>query len=976
MELQAPSILAHLPRPLGASAGKCQVGEVHGVEGSKKRKRYEVAVAIDGESVNIYNVQFPKLLTSYAVPPQSSFSCPPCSVRQKSAQKNSIARRQTYCAIEQPENQVQCFLDESTTGTHNALNITNTTFKLKDSNSPVVFIGIVPTSLETGEQRDPFDVLAVHKDGRIRRLSPDLQTQKWNVLPNTGAEDSTKYEVQASFLVGFEDARKSLFKRRQDIVATVLGDELGAEAATSVIVLISRPSQRETLLPSDIKVDVFSVSSRAAEDDFALSHTKRVRHLMTIKLPNLEEELSFDSESMQWNFYPTTSGLSLSSKKGLINYDVSQYSPEVSSHMILPDEDFSSILRISPQSIIGAGKSSVAIYNTRFQSIQADLSLANALPVGAAKSDSDKGPISFVSYFTKLGIAIAKRGETLLGFDLASPSHDRYDASLKQSGDGLLINAIGKGIQPPGDAAQIAATKRINHMRLVGLSEPDETARWADIKKELDALAAANDHMKFDKAVRDAFSLGEDDKSRHLPSSDEFVDPEKILYLLGKVFSVKTKNNDPKTAKLVVSFMPRDTFKWLISSHHLSLNNIQAALRQSMHPKTTPPIPSGSLVRALADPGRSIKILLQLLREAVNLDATELAHALNVFLDIARSQQPKLEEELPKKAITEFPQTSKENANTAQEIANNETPKKPSSTRGFESTITQAMTGLNLTLTRLHSHPLDKVTQAIRSVLSNSDTLSIIHHLRHSLATGGYTSRFIEQSQTSHSSGPKIPPLNLATMVDILTACIDAIGPSGWISAAAFAGAEDSEACLIADMKSEISAALVGVEEATYLKGILREFVRYAETATTSTTSTANTVSNVPVDAANDGQNTAVTDVTDPSVARGSRLKRKERHNGAEILIYDTEDVHGAGGTFVSDTQMLPLSLKRVPGQGVGGVSAAAGGAAVGADATAGDEVSRKKIRKTGEVVQRSEREMGYLRRKAVGKYSFERIIV
>lgn len=56
MDLQPPSVLAQLPRPLQASTGKIRIGEVHGLADSKKRKRYEVAVAVDGEAVNIYNV--------------------------------------------------------------------------------------------------------------------------------------------------------------------------------------------------------------------------------------------------------------------------------------------------------------------------------------------------------------------------------------------------------------------------------------------------------------------------------------------------------------------------------------------------------------------------------------------------------------------------------------------------------------------------------------------------------------------------------------------------------------------------------------------------------------------------------------------------------------------------------------------------------------------------------------------------------
>lgn len=56
MDLQSPSVLAQLPRPLHASKGKTQIGEVYSLAESKKRKRYEVAVAVDGEAVNIYNV--------------------------------------------------------------------------------------------------------------------------------------------------------------------------------------------------------------------------------------------------------------------------------------------------------------------------------------------------------------------------------------------------------------------------------------------------------------------------------------------------------------------------------------------------------------------------------------------------------------------------------------------------------------------------------------------------------------------------------------------------------------------------------------------------------------------------------------------------------------------------------------------------------------------------------------------------------
>jgi hypothetical protein len=62
MDLQSPSILAQLPRPLHASTGKTRIGDVYSLADAKKRKRYEVAVTVDGEAVNIYNVRIRPLL--------------------------------------------------------------------------------------------------------------------------------------------------------------------------------------------------------------------------------------------------------------------------------------------------------------------------------------------------------------------------------------------------------------------------------------------------------------------------------------------------------------------------------------------------------------------------------------------------------------------------------------------------------------------------------------------------------------------------------------------------------------------------------------------------------------------------------------------------------------------------------------------------------------------------------------------------
>ncbi|RMJ24018.1 hypothetical protein PHISP_05123, partial [Aspergillus sp. HF37] len=180
------------------------------------------------------------------------------------------------------------------------------------------------------------------------------------------------------------------------------------------------------------------------------------------------------------------------------------------------------------------------------------------------------------------------------------------------------------------------------------------------------------------------------------------------------------------------------------------------------------------------------------------------------------------------------------------------------------------------------------------------------------------------------------PALALPTIADILSAAVDAIGPSGWISAS-----DDNlgpELDLIADMKSEISAALAGVEEATYLKGVLREYIWFADS--------------VAHRGRGDKKSSSSSSVAVRDDDAAAPLVRHEKLNGADLMVYGPPDRDGFDGD--AGGKMLPLSLKAPTA-----------------------DVSRTKVNKsTGEVLSRSSREIGHLRRKQAGEYSFERLFV
>jgi hypothetical protein len=54
--MEAPYSIASIPRPIDDTNGRAYASPIFGVRDSRKRKRHEVVVGVDGESVNLYSV--------------------------------------------------------------------------------------------------------------------------------------------------------------------------------------------------------------------------------------------------------------------------------------------------------------------------------------------------------------------------------------------------------------------------------------------------------------------------------------------------------------------------------------------------------------------------------------------------------------------------------------------------------------------------------------------------------------------------------------------------------------------------------------------------------------------------------------------------------------------------------------------------------------------------------------------------------
>ena len=456
-------------------------------------------------------------------------------------------------------------------------------------------------------------------------------------------------EVQAGFAAGFEEARKGLLRKRSDLVATILGDRASTRSENpSVLILISHPSQRKSIVPSDVRAHLFSLPAHVP-----VSETQRPRSLMTFELPNLQDAEMLDSKRVHWNANLGTGELSVSFDSGFISYDLSQYTPQVSSHLILSSERFSSVMRITPRAVIAANQSSIAVYNTQYRSVQAELPLDDALSSMSSKLENNNPTFEFISHSPKLAVAVAACGLHLLAFDLES--FRQKDVSRRSAKGGLLIDAIGKGIAHPEAEAQrrLVSQNATHSMQPLGHTRIEASDRWTETKSELAEAVKAQNPAQFDTVVKTRFS---NDGKAKFPPQKEFVDPEKIDYVLSTIFSLKTNRDGSVAPKLSLSFWPRETFQWLINTGRLSSGNIYAALRRAALPRVLPPLPRDVLIQALADHHKgSIKLLLQILRSPVPLDAFELASTLRILLDFARVHSSKTNSDAVPRTLTEAP---------------------------------------------------------------------------------------------------------------------------------------------------------------------------------------------------------------------------------------------------------------------------------------------------------------------------------
>lgn len=636
----------------------------------------------------------------------------------------------------------------------------------------------------------------------------------------------------------------------------------------------------------------------------------------------------------------------------LITYDLTTTMIKVGNTLQVPGVE--SFIRLSKTSVLAASADTLDVYNPVFQSLQASaaINLESSQP-------TEPSSLTLVAYFARLEIAVAVYGASLVAVQLEAPR----TRGKKRRSEGLLIDSIGRGIPQHRDNKKLRMEEIGSPATSFSSNLPGSVSGgyWSEFTTEVqraDELLAANDLAGFEELLAQKFGIetkpadkttngskNESDSDQEpsklpewiLPATRaeySYADRRWVLFAITRVFAWQDapESGDEQT-RLICKLPQTNLLTMLIDAGHLTLSNLKSAFKDEIRGiDDIDNILGEELPRVLVQVDPIFELLLSYL-SSTKLGAVELLTAIRLIMrSLELVQDPT---KIAPKLLTFESQASDaadadDSVLADQSIIGHELDRLNQELEaaeyfhlGDQSLIRGR--GLSVAFGKLSTCPRVSTIRVLRRSYKPEEILSLIYVLRMELVKDGWTTRYLDTTQLDKDDELEAPPDGSINLIaDLLCRCIDAVGPGGWLinDAIVAAGAGDhmDSADFLASLKLEISAALEGVQEAVFLRGIISEAIRYG------------------------------TSVQKAEAEAGQKHKKRSGGDGAPqaLVLRGVTPSHEAGK--VGEAAMLPLGMK------------------------ANERVSAEKVTSGGEVARRRKREVGHLVSQKVGAYSLERI--
>ena len=800
-----------------------------------------------------------------------------------------------------PKPQIVCFSERS-----NA-EITSTSINLSKEAAPVSYLD----TLETGSGNK---LIALHKDGSITGYSNDLKTEEWHSSINGEVSNLASAPViQAAAILGVQQARKSVLRNREDILATLGPDRDGVDH--SLLIVISRPLAKDANRNAGaLELQIYHIRfTNLDKGGFTSDMAQKLQPLAILAIP---EPSSFISKESRITMHTASGTVYQDAEGALAVYDLNGSVPRLV-HTVVRDSG-RSYLRVSPELAASSRGTSLSLIDLTYDSLQNEGTLTinhEAKVAQKSKNPKDKPTttedVQLLSYFAPLGVMVALDGQRLLAVQLFMT--EQVGESRKRKREGLLVNALGRGSSLISAASRNSVASSRESKSLGTSLMSIDVSDWNAQKTALDRCVAQDDKKEFERLMAAALGINATGEKKHIPSpgGQNHINRHAVSYALKTIFSVDQAylDADPAHAALLymdVRFFPHRIGKWLIEKGLFSLDQIELSLKQYGDLPITSKLANGSLIRALANFDSSLEVLLSVLASPVPLGSLELVHVLAIVAKVPNSGATE-----PQRLLTNGEgEDESGNVNRFQTVNGHITDStaSPSPNRPADD---PSLRLLNSAMKRLYTCPPSSVARALKKELTTPQLRLLVDSLRLEIARGGWLSPYEDNLDSLDFS--LRDNNHMSSIAHLFNCVIDSLGTGGWILGDPMSDDLTESADTIAYMKAEISAALEGIEEATYLKGMLREILLYGK----------------------DSLNSPV-----------KHSKSNEAQLQAPLPKPETMTLDEEG------SQLLPLGLKLAP------------------------VISTIKVGAGGELIKRSRRDIGRLKSRMVEKYSFDRIMI
>lgn len=707
-------------------------------------------------------------------------------------------------------------------------------------------MGTVTATREPETAEKTSDLLVVKEDGEIQCYDGKTLQGKWTSPPSALVRESStlsEFKVEFAHLTNALSASQGILRGRQDVFALFPQDitEEGFNPEILVIVTKSKGSTNRTL-------HIVSLPRRSAMKQNGLKHS--VDSLLAVEIPSNTSSKTPTGRPSSFSVQVSAGILQLLEDEVLTTFDLSDTLPKIQSTLISVGSR--SFLRLSSTSIMVSSDHSIHVYNPKYQSKLASVELAVETNKDTLKRKRDasetgdgniRSPCKFIAYFQKIGVSVAVSDNNLIAIQVEG----QHDSTGRLLAAGLLIDSIGRSVKEherPGRVGGESKKSRSLDFKTLGAYLPGSIGekQWEKQKAGAENLFSENNVVEFDKVL--VTYLGgqppmlngahlEDEKERShgkkLQARDSHLDVDRrwVLFALSKIFDVS--ETEAGEYSLDISFYPPNTFMWLATNGCMTVTNIESALRSNGTSILS--IAAGQLVNAVVEVDPDMDLLLVVIAKNY-LGAAELLHAIRRLMASLGllGENPTTKRGLltnggdleSTEDIEE--QLMKLEAEAEQDLELAEYQLGPGS--GIRSDA------LTLALSKLYRSPNSAIIHGLRTTFTSQEIVGLVYLLRFELSRGSWITRYLEPDQVESAGvDAEVPDNAIILISSLLNNCVDAVGAGGWLTGEArLVDGDPFEAeDLISSLKLEVSAALEGIEEAVYLKGLTSEMIRYGD---------------------------------------------------------------------------------------------------------------------------------------------------